>query len=161
MILYREAFYVFRGKIDDAPKWAWWRIFITKNAKYDHVSSFYYDTEFDVWNLIEWSEFGTFYGVLRPEELDRYVVLILTGGGAILRYKAKDRRKPFLFPPIAWSYCISCAKHLANISHPALTPDQLFRALRRGGASDACTSVMQDGDEDGISQPQPALDAGP
>lgn len=156
MIYYREAFYAFRATMPDKPPWAWWRIF-THRGRFDHVSVFYFDHEFGHWILTEWSEFGMFTGIIADVELDAYVVYLLTGGGRILRYKAKDRRRPRLFPPIAWSYCISGAKHFANLFSFAMTPDQLERALRRDGANDAFTSVLGKDDADGISSAEPAV----
>jgi hypothetical protein len=142
MIVYREAFYAFRSRTGKRDL-AWWQIF-TMRAKYDHVASFHYDAVMEVWNLIEWSEWGLFYGVVSDKELDNYVVFLLTAGGAILRYKAKEGKTRLRFPPISWSYCVSGAKHHANIRSWVLTPDQLFRALRRRGASAAFTAVLEE-----------------
>lgn len=159
MIVYREAFYAFRARVKRKDR-AWWQIF-TQNARFDHVAAFYYDPLFEEWQLIEWSERGLFFGRISDEELDRYVVYLSMSGGRILRYKAVEPPRMMRFPPTAWSYCVSGAKHLACIRSWALTPDQLFSALQQCGAHAAFTSVLDDGDEaDGISSPEPAADTG-
>jgi hypothetical protein len=152
MIVYRELFFAFRNKGTlQKKKRAWWHIF-TNRARFDHVAAFYYDTLFEGWQLIEWSELGLFFGPISDAELDRYTIMLCDHDGRILRYKAKERERSKMFPWISWSYCVSGAKHLANLRSPAMTPDQLFRALLRDGGRAAFTSNLEDGDDDGVSR---------
>ncbi len=154
MIVYRDVFFCFHGH---RPGKRWWNYFL-HFSRFQHVSAFYYDPAFEQWVGIEWTHLGLFYGIWTDDEIPAYVTQIKMAGGEILRYKAKERVRNF--PLLGFGYCVSGAKHLANIRSPAVTPDQLFCALRRRGACGAFTSVLPPAEpRNGISGPETTIDA--
>jgi hypothetical protein len=150
MILYRNYHFAFHG-LQTAEKIGhrWYtRLAKARGSRFIHVSAFYYDPRFSVWQVIEWSPHGTFFGAWDDHLLDTYLAIIFENGGRTLQYRAKESSMRRL-PVFGFDYCVTAAKQLANIRSWALTPDQLFCALQRRGAHASFESLIPEGEVDG------------
>ncbi len=110
--------------------WRW----LVKKEGFKHVYAMRFDPDNDCWILCEWLGTSLHINVIRGEKAD-WMFHSASVSGALLSYESSFSEGVALNfrMPI---YCVTWVKHLLGLSYcPAVTPYQLFCALRKRGAS--------------------------
>jgi hypothetical protein len=108
----------------------WWHVLTRKG--FNHVFIMGFDTSSELWVLMDWHHRGLYVMGLDGERADQLIAHVLDRGGCWLNCEVHDAR-PLVFPfgfPIS---CVGLAKHILGLRSWAVTPRQLYCALRRAG----------------------------
>ena len=101
---------------------------------YKHVYAMRYDPNMDCWILCEWLGFRLHIELLRGEKVEALFHQASQSGGMV-SYES-EYRDGLAFNFRMPIYCVTWAKHLLGLQLcPAVTPYQLFCALRNRGGS--------------------------
>jgi len=107
----------------------WWHLFARKGWR--HVLAFGFVR--GGWIVIDPLMGHTDVRVAMDQEIDRTIGVLKAGGGRILRVDRTKRYRWTLRGPV---YCVTTVKHLLGLDGYAFTPEQLYHALLRRGATE-------------------------
>lgn len=107
----------------------WWHLFARSGWR--HVLVFGYSR--GGWIVIDPLMGHTDVRVAMGEEIDRTIAVLKAGGGRILRVERIKRYRWMLRGPV---YCVTTVKHLLGMGGLSFTPEQLYHALLRQGATE-------------------------
>lgn len=136
----REPFFWIVAFYDPDPRRHWWDLFTRPGFR--HVTAFGWITGTETWLMLDWSRAGLAVLALTPAEVDRFVAMASVNRGRFLKVRPGDRRIGRR-RAVALSYCVPVVKHLLGLRFFALTPWQLFCALRRRGCPEIFLSVKE------------------
>lgn len=105
-----------------------WRLFTREG--FQHCFAMRLDPHTNVWLFFEWSGWGTNVESMGYEEGLNLMAWLSDNGGTMLSVEA-TREKYSAFPKLTW--CVPAIAHLLGIKTAAITPWQLFCALRQKG----------------------------
>ena len=97
-----------------------------------HAIAFGYDTDKQLWLVVDWGKHGLKSRILSNEEVDQLIAFVERHKGCFLLVRAQKAR--FRFPMMP-CWCVTAIRHLLGIRTPLLTPWQLYCALRRRGGA--------------------------
>lgn len=112
-------------------RFAWWRIFTRK--KFGHCAAIGYLPDLDMWMVVDLHLNALATYLITPKELNP-VLAALKDCGFVMRWKPPAKR------PVFWTlqpglHCVTLTMRLIGFRCWALTPYQMFCALRRAGAT--------------------------
>lgn len=130
------AWYV--GFVKAPPKH--WFDYIRPFARYRHCFAFGFDGVHDRWLMVDFQVRGTTITILEGHELDDLIVRLKMNGEIL---QARPFKRKHVFPRLAVSYCVAGVAQVVNLPGNPITPDGLFRALRKNGGRVAFDGVKQ------------------
>jgi len=101
-----------------------------------HVCAFGYCPGFDAWIVYDVTWPGTRVRLVRNDQTGQQAIIDMTRGCEMLKI-AHAGQTPSLSSRLGF-YCVSSVKHLLGLRCVAATPGQLYRYLRKSGATLIC-----------------------
>lgn len=122
----------------DTPRRAWWANWLKPGYRHIAAMSYYADTE--RWVYVDPALHWTVIRVLTQEQAAVQMAALLDQSTAVLRVASRPSRR--CAPTFPW--CVGQIKALLGVRTAALTPWQLYRALRALGAEPVPMCVVPD-----------------
>lgn len=125
---------------------AWWHAIARRKPGFGHCMAIGYDTVRDTWIILDWTWERLSMAQFPDRDLSALIAAIThpDSGGRVLTLPLDWEPEPgwpVIFPGLA--YCVTHIKHLIGLRNWALTPYQLFCALRAKGATEIFTTARQ------------------
>jgi hypothetical protein len=115
----------------------WWQIFTRHHRGFGHCSAFGYDPATRIWLYVDWTASGLAVYSFDDQTVET-LLCAFAARGVILESDVGDARVNLPSLPL---YCVSVVKHLIGYKGFAVTPWQLYRALKRRGAREMFTAL--------------------
>lgn len=113
-----------------AQNFEWWRFLTWHRKNFDHVSAISYNAQIGSWFLVDWSAYGLWCQPVMSTEVDIVLATAMEQGWPVLKMKSRTCHAM----PIFGTFCVNAVKHLLGVRSFAITPYQLYCALRKMGA---------------------------
>jgi len=97
-----------------------------------HALGLKYDPDKKIWMLMDWSKRGLKVTVHDSDEVDRIIAFVERHNG---RFILCNQEKAIYRFPIMPCWCVTAIRHLLGIRKPLFTPYQLYKELKRRGAT--------------------------
>ncbi len=117
---------------NDRLRWDFWTLFTWHRKHFDHCSAMRYHRGLGGWISVDWSSYGLNIRHMTDTEVTNIFATCSAKNIPMLKYVAKKYNKK----PIFGYSCVTCVKHLLGFDSLAITPYQLYCALKKDGAKE-------------------------
>ena len=115
-----------------------WTLFTSHRKNFDHCVALRYDAIAGCWFVVDWSSHGLYCEPAKRSDVNKIFAHCIEQNWPCLKFTSKV----YYGMPVFGFYCVSAVKHLLGFKSWAVTPYQLYCALKKSGAKEIFVEDM-------------------